>query len=117
MTSIYRRMHSLSASFVLAYHGCERDIGEKLLRYEEPFLPSENAYDWLGSGIYFWEANPGRAHDWAVHHAERIKQKTGSIVEPFVVGAVIDLILAAPGEGVNCICNIIGYIYKTLHGF
>lgn len=27
-------MHSLSASFVLAYHGCERDIGEQLLLYK-----------------------------------------------------------------------------------
>jgi hypothetical protein len=83
-------MHSLSASFVLAYHGCERETGEKLLRYEA-FRPSENTYDWLGSGIYFWEANPDRAYDWAVRHAERIMQKTGAIVKPFVVGAAIDL--------------------------
>jgi hypothetical protein len=51
----------------------------------------ENTYDWLGSGVYFWEANPDRAYDWAVHHAERIKQESGAVVEPFVVGAVIDL--------------------------
>ena len=87
---VRHKMHSLSASFVLAYHGCDKDVGEKLLN-NEPFERSENTYDWLGSGIYFWEANPDRAYEWAVHHAERIKQKTGAIVEPFVVGAAIDL--------------------------
>jgi hypothetical protein len=74
----------------LAYHGCARETGEKLL-LNEAFRPSENDYDWLGSGIYFWEANPDRAYDWALHHAERVSQRSGIIVEPFVVGAVIDL--------------------------
>ena len=26
---------------------------------------SENDYDWLGSGIYFWEEGPKRALEWA----------------------------------------------------
>jgi hypothetical protein len=45
-------MHSLSASFVLGYRGCDRETGEKLLM-NEAFRPSENYYDWLGSGVYF----------------------------------------------------------------
>lgn len=83
-------MHSLSTSFVLGYHGCDRETGERLL-LNEAFRPSENDYDWLGSGIYFWEANPDRAYDWAVEHSERIRQKSGAVVGPFVVGAVIEL--------------------------
>lgn len=50
-----------------------------------------NDYDWLGSGIYFWEANPDRALDWAHEQGKRKKIKEGIDVEPFVVGAVIDL--------------------------
>jgi hypothetical protein len=42
-------MHSLSTSFVLGYHGCDRETGERLL-LNEPFRPSENTYDWLGKG-------------------------------------------------------------------
>lgn len=57
-------MHNLSASFILGYHGCDRETGEKLLS-NEPFQPSENDYDWLGAGVYFWEANPDRAMSWA----------------------------------------------------
>lgn len=42
--------------------------------------------DWLGSGIYFWEADPDRALEWA-------KSQTGKrkIANPAVIGAVIDL--------------------------
>ena len=28
-------------------------------------LSSDNDYDWLGSGIYFWEEAPVRAYEWA----------------------------------------------------
>jgi hypothetical protein len=83
-------LHSLSTTFVLGYHGCDRAAGEKLLK-NEPFQPSTNDYDWLGSGIYFWESNPVRALDWARECAKRKKIKNGTDMEPFVVGAVIDL--------------------------
>ena len=80
-------MHRLSSSFVLGYHGCDRDIGERLLA-GEPFNPSENDYDWLGPGIYFWEANPRRGLEFALESARR---NGSSISEPFVIGAVIEL--------------------------
>ncbi|WP_434622949.1 hypothetical protein [Azospirillum sp. B2RO_4] len=46
---------------------------------------SDNAWDWLGKGVYFWEADPRRGYEWAV---EACKAKGG---EPFVIGAVIHL--------------------------
>jgi len=54
----------LSTIFVLGYHGCDRLVAEDLL-LNKPFEPSENDYDWLGAGIYFWEANPSRGLAWA----------------------------------------------------
>jgi hypothetical protein len=83
-------VHNLSTTFVLGYHGCDRETGERLL-LNEAFQPSENAYDWLGSGIYFWEANPDRALEWAHERADRILKDEGRKLEPFVVGAAIDL--------------------------
>jgi len=83
-------VHNLSTSFVLGYHGCDRETGEKLL-LGEPFQPSENNYDWLGSGIYFWEANPDTAMDWARKRATRKNEAQGISLEPFDIGAVIDL--------------------------
>jgi hypothetical protein len=82
-------VHSLSTSFVLGYHGCDRATGEKLL-LNEAFEPSTNDYDWLGSGIYFWEVNPDRALDWACEQVKLKNRTKGSDLEPFVVGAVID---------------------------
>ncbi|MEO7718624.1 MAG: hypothetical protein ABIY70_20700, partial [Capsulimonas sp.] len=49
---------------VIGFHGCDHDIAERLLD-GLPFHTSTNDYDWLGSGIYFWEYAPYRAWDWA----------------------------------------------------
>ena len=49
---------------------------------------SNNDYDWLGHGIYYWEDDPKRALDWAIRCA---KAGTHPISDPAVVGAVIDL--------------------------
>lgn len=51
---------------------------------------SENEYDWLGSGIYFWENDPVRALEFA-RQGMQGKVTKGTIKEPFVIGAVIDL--------------------------
>ncbi|HXE06468.1 MAG TPA: hypothetical protein VN612_01145 [Acidobacteriaceae bacterium] len=81
-------MHRLSSSFILGYHGCQRSVGERLIA-GEPFAPSDNDYDWLGPGIYFWESNPMRALEWAdlLHRRKRAPGPSN----PFVVGAAIDL--------------------------
>ena len=80
-------MHRLSTAFILGYHGCDRAVGERLLA-GEPFEPSDNDYDWLGPGVYFWEANPLRGVEFAGEVSRRLEKRG---FEPFVVGAVIDL--------------------------
>ena len=54
-----------ATSFVLGYHGCERKIGEGILAGDAHVTLSENVYDWLGHGAYFWENSRKRALDWA----------------------------------------------------
>lgn len=64
---------------VLGYHGCEPAFADALIGGDVPIAewkPSENPYDWLGRGVYFWEHAPERARQWG---------KGG------VVGAVIQL--------------------------
>lgn len=84
-------MYSSQPSFVLGFHGCDKAVGEKILAGYDHIKPSQNAYDWLGHGMYFWENNPKRA----LEHAQMIqrfpKRGKSSITEPFVIGAVIDL--------------------------
>lgn len=74
-------------SFILGFHGCDKSVGERILSSGETHLtPSEKKYDWLGHGIYFWEGNLARAHEWAV-----ARHSDGKIKTPFVLGAIIDL--------------------------
>jgi hypothetical protein len=80
-------VHRLSSSFVLGFHGCDREVAERLVAGED-FKVSDNEYDWLGPGIYFWESNWARGLEFAHEH---MKRKGSKIKEPFVVGAVIDL--------------------------
>ncbi len=68
---------------VLAYHGCDQSVADKVIIEGEHLQKSENSYDWLGKGIYFWEHGPNRAMEWAEKHPD--------IENPAVVGAVINL--------------------------
>jgi len=49
---------------IVGYHGCELSTARRLLA-GDPFRLSANDYDWLGSGVYFWEYAPFRAQGWA----------------------------------------------------
>lgn len=85
-------LYQFPPSFVLGFHGCDESIGEAILRGETPHLrSSKNDYDWLGNGIYFWEANPQRALEFARERAEGAKHSKGEINSPFVLGAIINL--------------------------
>ena len=72
-----------SRNLVIGYHGCEKSVAADVLCNRTRITTSQNAYDWLGSGIYFWENDPTRALEFATE----IKK----CKEPFIVGAIIDL--------------------------
>jgi len=78
----------ISRSLVLGYHGCELAVARQVISGKTELRPSANEYDWLGSGIYFWEDSPARALCWAQDQA---KQKTRKVMTPAVLGAIIDL--------------------------
>jgi len=71
------------ARVVLGYHGCSARFADSILGGRlgiDDWKQSENPYDWLGRGIYFWEYAPERARVWPKGRA------TGG-----VIGAVIQL--------------------------
>ena len=73
------------ARIIVGYHGCRAAFARALLLGKLPiseWQPSNNDYDWLGTGIYFWEHSPGRALRWA-------KERYGKSAA--VIGAVIQL--------------------------
>jgi hypothetical protein len=79
-----------SGNIVLGYHGCDKSIIKNIVLGKQRIVDSVNDYDWLGSGQYFWEADPNRALDWAIHLQSTKHSKSG-ITTPAVIGAVIDL--------------------------
>ena len=78
--------YRLRKGLILAFHGCDASTAAEVISQGQHLRASENAYDWLGSGVYFWENNPERAYEWA-----RAAQMRGRIQSPAVVGAVLDL--------------------------
>jgi hypothetical protein len=83
-------MYQHLPSFVLGFHGCDREVAESVLA-GETLKPSTNDYDWLGQGVYFWENSPERALSYAESIKRYVKRGKGSIKDPYVIGAVIDL--------------------------
>ena len=80
--------HSDYQRTVIAYHGCDEAVVRRVLLTGEPLALSENDYDWLGYGIYFWEFGPERALEWAIEQKTRNR---GRIKKPAVIGAIIHL--------------------------
>jgi hypothetical protein len=80
-------MYSRLPTFVLGFHGCDKETAHKIINQQDRHLRySKQDYDWLGHGIYFWENNPERALDFANE-----KKRRNEIKDPAVVGAIINL--------------------------
>lgn len=86
-------MYSNLPNLILAFHGCDKETYKKVLYDHESLLPSLNAYDWLGNGIYFWENSLARAEEWAISYCKRYNKNhpDEKPKEPAVIGAAITL--------------------------
>ena len=90
---LYKRLPGL----VLGFHGCDESVGKAVINGEHLHLKSiQNSYDWLGTGIYFWENDPLRALEFAEDAVRNKHLTAGKVTKPFVVGAVLD-----PGPRLN----------------
>ncbi len=81
------------SNLVLAYHGCDITLRDELLAGLTHLKASKNAYDWLGTGIYFYEADPDRALEHATtvrDHPERFLAAS-AIASPAVIGVALDV--------------------------
>jgi hypothetical protein len=70
---------------IVAYHGCDKAIAKRILAGGE-FKKSQNDYDWLGEGIYFWEYGADRAARFA-----ELQRQRGKVTTPAVIGAIVQL--------------------------
>lgn len=76
-------MYNCLSNLILGFHGCDKETFNKVLYDHESLKTSNNTYDWLGNGIYFWENSLSRAIDWANSKFE--------VGNAYVIGAVLDM--------------------------
>jgi hypothetical protein len=76
---------------VIGFHSCDKEVGLKVLTGTDELTPSNNQWDWLGEGIYFWEQNPGRALEYAIESSQNKQFNKIPITTPFILGANIEL--------------------------
>lgn len=79
-------MYPANPGLIIGFHGCDQSICDIIVSGQTMLKASRNNYDWLGHGIYFWENNYERAHEFAINPPGK-----GKIQNPAVLGAVIDL--------------------------
>ncbi len=85
-------MYKNRNNLIFGFHGCDRSLCDSLVNNKTRKLNySENKYDWLGKGMYFWENDPKRALDWAKWLKTRPQNSKQQIKNPAVLGAVICL--------------------------
>jgi hypothetical protein len=83
-------MYTTRPGLILGFHGCDKLTADEVISGKSELKFSENTFDWLGHGIYFWEYSADRALDYAIEVNKRNKTE-GNINEPAILGALIDL--------------------------
>jgi len=84
-------MYTSKTGLIIAFHGCDLEVYKNVLNGKSQLNQSENEYDWLGNGIYFWENNLKRAWQFANELKDNPRKGKAVISQSAVLGAVIDL--------------------------
>lgn len=87
-------MNHGSGQLVVAYHGCDRATADALVSGAlKELSPSNNPYDWLGPGVYFFQDDWRRALMFAQASADNPGRNFTArpITAPYVVGALLKL--------------------------
>lgn len=79
-------MYDIRPNTIIGFHGCELSVRNKLVNNPDEIEISQESYDWLGHGMYFWENNYTRALRWAEDRVKSGKYKKAS-----VLGAVLQI--------------------------
>jgi hypothetical protein len=84
----------MTSDVVVAYHGCDFETAMLVVGDDFSHLtPSKNPYDWLGEGVYFFEADVIRTKKFAQAAASspHLRLTAQTIRHPYAIGAVIRL--------------------------
>jgi hypothetical protein len=79
-------MYDVKPNLIIGFHGCDASVRDAIFQNPNDYKISQNPFDWLGHGLYFWENNYDRALQWANE-----KKRRGEIKNPAVIGATLHL--------------------------
>lgn len=79
-------IYSAEPGLLIGFHGCEKKVSDAIVSGKRQMKMSNNAWDWLGDGLYFWQNNYERAWHYANNPPGQLK-----IGKPAVLGAVFSL--------------------------
>jgi hypothetical protein len=97
---------------VECFCSCDKELALEVLSGKTELDPSENVWDWLGHGIYFWEQNPRRAWEYAIENSKGKQFNKKKIETAFVLGAIVEL-----GECLNLVDQeAIEILVEAYHG-
>jgi hypothetical protein len=77
-------IYSAEPGLLIGFHGCEQSVCDEIISGEKQMKASNNAWDWLADGRYFWQNNYERAWYYANHPPGNLKIK-----KPAVLGGAL----------------------------
>lgn len=105
-------MYNKLPNLVIGFHGCSKSTYDKVIHDGQELKSSENSFDWLGHGIYFWEHNLQRAKEWAERRYEKDAAVVGAVID---LGNCLNLTDSASADylkngynALNVLCNLAG---------
>src|ERR1700721_657250 len=84
-------MYPAKPGLIIGFHGCDKTVRDAIVNSRSMLYESNNDYDWLGNGMYFWENNQKRAFEFVQNIFLNPPKGKTAIKEPAVIGAIIDL--------------------------
>jgi hypothetical protein len=73
--------------------------------------PSQNVYDWLGEGIYFWEGSRTRAEQWAV---EQFGGQADVLAVEIDLGQCLNLLESTYHDALRATYRNLRTVYRSL---
>ncbi|WP_341843504.1 hypothetical protein [Chitinophaga caseinilytica] len=81
-----QKLYTAEPGLIIGFHGCDQFVRDAVASGRDVLWKSENEYDWLGHGYYFWQNNFERAFEFASHPPGKPVSE-----RPAVLGAVLSL--------------------------
>jgi hypothetical protein len=79
-------IYTSDPGLIIGFHGCSQELRDNVVISKTSLRHSNNSWDWLGDGIYFWQNNYERAYHYANNPPPKVK-----IDNPSVLGSVFSL--------------------------